>query len=76
MVNGDVTYVYVPNAFTPDADGVNDRFVVSTTVALRDLSMLIFDRWGQVVYETADLGPAWNGGDKNGGEVLPQGVHP
>lgn len=75
IVIGDVLYVYVPNSFTPDGDGMNDLFSVSTTVELREFSMLIFDRWGQVVYETTDQIQAWNGGYKNASEPLPQGVY-
>jgi len=75
VVIDDVTFVYVPNSFTPDGDGVNDGFFVSTTVALDDFNMLIFDRWGQVVYETRDFGQPWNGGYRNDGDVLPTGVY-
>lgn len=75
VVIDDVTFVYVPNSFTPDGDGVNDGFFVSTTVALDDFNMLIFDRWGQVVYETTDWGQPWTGAYKNNGEVLPSGVY-
>lgn len=75
VVVDDVTFVYIPNSFTPDGDGVNDVFSVSTTVALAEFSMLIFDRWGQVVYETNDHESPWNGGFKNADEPLPSGVY-
>ncbi len=75
IVVDDVMYVYVPNAFTPDGDGLNDLFGVTTTVTLREFSMLIFDRWGQVVFESTDQEKAWNGGYKNASGPLPQGVY-
>ncbi len=75
VIIDDVTFVYVPNSFTPDGDGVNDVFAVSTTVALTEFNLLIFDRWGQVVYETNDFDAPWNGGSKNSGELLPTGVY-
>jgi gliding motility-associated-like protein len=75
VVIDDVTYVYIPNSFTPDGDGVNDVFTVSTTVALVDFSMLIFDRWGKVVYGSSDPGVPWNGGYNNAEERLPSGVY-
>ena len=41
----------IPNAFTPDGDGINDRF-------LDGIDKVIFNRWGQVIYEGTD---GWNG---------------
>lgn len=75
VVIEDVTFVYVPNAFTPDGDGVNDAFGISTTTPLASFNMLIFDRWGQVVYETNDFGKPWLGSYRNEGDILPNGVY-
>jgi gliding motility-associated-like protein len=76
VVIDDVLFVYVPNAFTPDGDDVNDTFHMSTSIGtITDFEMLIFDRWGQVVFETKDFGAGWNGKYRNSGEILPTGIY-
>ncbi len=64
---------YVPNAFTPNNDGKNDSFfaqgfgIEETT----DYKMLIFDRWGEKVFETATYGDGWKGTKNNSSSELP-----
>ena len=60
--------VYIPNAFSPNRDGVNDRFQVFSNgdPDTRIQRYLIFDRWGELVYEANDFLPAdqdqfWDG---------------
>ena len=36
---------------------------------------MIFDRWGQLVFETNDARQGWDGRHKDGGDILPQGVY-
>ncbi|MEO7081876.1 MAG: choice-of-anchor L domain-containing protein, partial [Flavobacteriales bacterium] len=58
--------LFFPNAFTPDGDGVNDRFgPVSSSVY--EFQMLIFDRWGHVVFESNDINTQWDGTVMGGG---------
>jgi gliding motility-associated-like protein len=58
--------VYVPTAFTPDNDGLNDGFgPVMNGVA--SFHMWIYDRWGHPVFETQDEDWWWNGSPKNEG---------
>ncbi|HNL84810.1 MAG TPA: gliding motility-associated C-terminal domain-containing protein, partial [Chitinophagales bacterium] len=52
--------LYIPNAFTPNGDEKNDLFIVRGPL-LKSMSMLIYDRWGTVVFETNDLGTGWDG---------------
>lgn len=64
--NSDTTYVKVfsysiPNAFTPNNDGLNDVFRVSGLYRNIDFSMLIFDRWGRMVFESKNIDDGWNG---------------
>jgi gliding motility-associated-like protein len=62
VVNG-FSSIFVPNAFTPNGDGINDLFLPSLFgVAKRDFSFMIFDRWGVLIYETDDNTKAhWDG---------------
>ncbi len=52
--------IYVPNTFTPNGDGMNDVFLpVGTNIATMEL--LIFDRWGAVLFESDDPNIGWDG---------------
>jgi len=50
----------VPSAFTPNGDGNNDRFLVRGFGA-EDFQLRIFNRWGEMVYESDDLFDGWDG---------------
>lgn len=69
--------VYIPNAFTPNGDDLNDRFVIklSEECEVMEYSLRIFDRWGRLVYESHDYRPssAWDGTFK--GRELQAGVY-
>jgi gliding motility-associated-like protein len=52
--------VYVPNTFTPNGDGLNDTFGVAGE-AIREFSMSIYNRWGQLIFETANASQRWDG---------------
>ncbi|HEY0978034.1 MAG TPA: gliding motility-associated C-terminal domain-containing protein [Flavobacteriales bacterium] len=53
--------LHVPNAFTPNGDGINDLFQAVTTCAPDDLELLLFDRWGAEIHRIHGTGPAWDG---------------
>lgn len=68
--------MFVPNAFTPDNDGINDVFrFEGYDVDLDHFELLIFDRWGQVVHRTNDFEAGWNGNYNNGDHYVPDGVY-
>lgn len=72
----DVLTVYVPNAFTPDGNGVNEVFRPSVLGAEPQLySFRIFDRWGNEVFSTTDLNEGWNGARGNSGGTVQQDVY-
>lgn len=76
IVIHDPLAVYVPNTFTPDGDGVNDVWKPSLVSAdPKDLTMEVYDRWGQVVFASNAPDMGWNGGKGNSGGVLPQGIY-
>ncbi len=54
-------HVYIPSAFTPNNDGLNDVFRVMGTELIEQFDLRIFDRNGMLVFQTADKGAAWNG---------------
>lgn len=56
----DRTYVYVPNAFSPNGDLENDVLYVRSAIATKIL-FRVFDRWGEMVFETTDQNIGWDG---------------
>lgn len=70
----DETSIYIPNAFTPNGDGLNELFT-AYGVNWRTFQMWIFDRWGQELYFSNDPEKGWNGLDPATGEALAQGVY-
>ena len=66
--------VYVPSAFTPNGDGLNDVFyakgIISNTAPFK---LLIYNRMGQLLFETSDFNAAWDG--TFDGNKVPQGVY-
>jgi gliding motility-associated-like protein len=55
--------LWVPNAFTPDGDGLNDTFrpIPSNYDLITSYKLMIFNRWGQFLWETEDIGEGWPG---------------
>jgi gliding motility-associated-like protein len=64
---------YLPNTFTPDGDRVNDEFKLNGYIQVKNFSMKVFNRWGEMVYETHDLLGMWDGKFK--GEACEQDVY-
>ena len=63
---------YVPNAFTPNSNGNNDVFFpVGQGLDWSSFHMMIFDRWGNLIYETKDITKGWDG-RSNGGKNIAQ----
>ena len=58
----------IPNAFTPNNDGYNDKFVIQNAEGWH-ISITIYDRWGNKVYESFEYNNTWNGCE------LPAGVY-
>ncbi len=53
---------YAPNCFTPDGDGTNDVFYPKGSgIDWSTFEMLIFDRWGNLIYKTTDINKPWDG---------------
>ncbi len=59
----DCSTVYLPNAFTPNGDGLNETFGVDNPFAIQNgfIALEVFDRWGGRVFGTADPFQRWDG---------------
>ena len=56
-----VCSVYIPNAFTPNGDGLNDQFKISYDCNFESFNLRIFNRWGSVIFNTSDPSIYWDG---------------
>ena len=69
-----VAIVTIPNVFTPNGDGINDVFLVNTSY-VTEINMIIYDRWGLKISETASINPTvWDGRTK-GGHIVDDGTY-
>lgn len=64
--------LYLPNAFTPNGDGLNDRFEVKGRL-VASFRMVIYNRWGQVVFQSNDPKMGWDG--RINGQEAPVGTY-
>lgn len=65
--------LFVPNAFSPDKDGINDVYKIQS-VHVGKYQLLIFNRWGEIIFESKDKNYHWDGMYK--GKPMPIGVYP
>jgi len=66
--------IYIPNAFTPNSDGINDGFkAYGTNIA--EYKMYIFDRWGKMMFEADNINTSWDGRSDKTNEPLMQDVY-
>ncbi len=68
------TTLFIPNAFSPDNNGLNDVFNPKSEGIL-EFEMLIFDRWGKQLFKTNDMNEGWNGKMNGNGELLQGDVY-
>jgi len=64
--------IYIPNAFTPNGDAVNDQLKVYGSI-IKDIHLMIFSQWGEKLFETDDQNRGWDGTHK--GKQQPSGVY-
>jgi gliding motility-associated-like protein len=68
--------VLAPTAFTPDGDGLNDKYFPRYSgLSANNYLFQVFDRWGRLIFSTANPGEGWDGSMGLGGNLLPQGVY-
>lgn len=71
----DCSELDIPNVFTPNGDLKNDRFLPRKTGEIKEFKIEIFNRWGKLVYESADLEEGWDGTNFNNGSECSEGVY-
>lgn len=67
--------LFMPNAFTPDGDGINDIYSYTIT-GVESCHLEIYNRWGEIVFKSDNPYETWNGRLHNVGPELTPGVYP
>ncbi len=71
-----VVTLHMPNAFTPNNDGLNDDFRGTGFISgLREYTLSIWNRWGEKIFENNDPSQGWNGEYNNAGQQAMGGVY-
>ncbi|MCR9287714.1 MAG: PKD domain-containing protein [Bacteroidetes bacterium] len=62
-IDSQTSFIYMPNAFSPNGDGANDFYkgYLANGVDLLEYNLMIFDRWGNLLFETDNIDTGWNG---------------
>lgn len=66
-------YIYIPTAFSPDFDNINDEFSVESNCVFFDFNLIVFNRWGEELFNTKNSNDSWNG--TYNGELAPIGIY-
>ena len=64
-----VDELFIPQAFSPNYDGMNDRFEITAIEAYPNNELQVFNRWGQEVYSAEGYNNEWGGHSRNGNEL-------
>ena len=73
LVPEDETCLDIPTAFTPNADGDNETWIIEGMILYPNATMRIFNRWGEMVFESKDPNLSWDGTIK--GSLVQDGVY-
>lgn len=63
-------FVYIPGVFKPGSGNANGEFRVQSGCAITDFLLQVYDRWGNLVFESRDPGSGWDGA-RNGRQISP-----
>ena len=67
--------LYAPNCFTPDLDGINDVWKVFSDSDWDNVSISIFNEWGDLVWRSNSINDCWQGNIDNGEYYSPDGQY-
>ena len=67
--------IVIPNVITVNGDGVNDTWEIANIENFPDVEILIYNRWGNLVWKSSGYPKQWDGTNYRNGEVLPDGTY-
>ena len=69
--------IFMPNAFTPGNDGLNDKFgpIGDSLNLVKNYEFLIYNRLGEIIFESNSVNNQWNGLEMNNNQKAPEGVY-
>lgn len=74
-----IKHIQPPTTFSPNGDGVNDRFVIKNIEKFPSNTLQVFNRWGNKVFEASPYRNTWDGFNQSGmsvgGDLLPEGTY-
>ena len=80
VLTNDIPF-FIPEAFSPNGDGINDKFEIKGLAKYESVEIVIFNRWGNTVYQSGNYGEGagtdgfWDGTAKSGGGTVPNGAY-
>ncbi len=74
IIIADTLELKIPNAFSPNGDGINDVFTIRYKGVPLQMEVIIFDRYGKLIYKTTDFNKPWNG-NSNSNKPMPAGTY-
>jgi gliding motility-associated-like protein len=74
VILNDITAEDIPQGFSPNSDGINDRFEIINITEYPNSSLSIVNRWGSQVYSKAPYDNTFNG-QNSSGKDLPDGTY-
>ncbi len=67
---------YAPTAFSPGNNGINDYFkVFGSGIDNNNFKLIVFDRWGEIIFESDDINQGWDGRAKQGNDIVQIGSY-
>lgn len=63
----------IPNAFSPNGDGINDTWIIRNLESYQGATVQVFDRYGRIIYSSVGYNTPWDG--THGGKPVPSGVY-
>lgn len=73
--NVNTTTVIVPSGFTPNGDGINDQLIIPALSNYTTVNLIVYNRYGNVVYEAGPYNNDWDGTNSKSGMELPDGTY-
>lgn len=73
-VNVTLSDIFIPDTFSPNGDGINDYFVIPGADQLTGNELIVYNRWGNIVFQMINYDNSWDG-CRSTGEPLPSGTY-